>query len=406
MKILVYTGELGIGGTSKAAVMWAIGLKNLGHEIHYASNYYGDYANELNKYNINVYYLPKETIFIKTLLEELKLDIIHYHSPGNENPEGFYFVSAIKQMIVRPYVIQTNVFGLFENEFEEACIDFTLFISWTSCAQSALRKKIDLHKEFFKKKSVVVYPLSINTDNYNILRNISRKKLNIADDEVVFGKIARPDMAKWNLLIIDAFYNALKSNRKIKLLLQEPPIEIIDYVNSLNLKEFVIVLNKTSTFNELKDSYLAIDVVLHITVFGESFGYGIAEAMALSKPIITNSTPWGDQAQIELVQDGYNGFIANTIYTISKKILWFTKNTQLITVMGEKSKLFINDYSDYLNSTKKLESIMKSLLTNSYNPFSNDDYIKANRIKNNLILNNFGVNIIDKYYTYLKYIYI
>jgi glycosyltransferase involved in cell wall biosynthesis len=272
--------------------------------------------------------------------------------------------------------------------------------------QSAIRKGFKIKKKYFLNKSVVVNPLELNISNLNDIRNKSRKKLNIAYDEVVFGKIARPDFVKWNLLPIDAFNIAVKHNKKLKLLLQEPPTEVIAYIEKLKINDNVIVLPTTTSFDELLSSYAAIDVILHITDFGESFGYGIAEPMALSKPIITNSIPWGDQAQVELVKHGINGFIANSAYTISKTILWFAENKKMIPIMGAKSKLFIDSYSSYSKSIERLESIMKSLLKNRMNPFFVTDFHDAKIAEINLQRYNYGVFFIDKFVTFFKNLYI
>ncbi len=72
-----------------------------------------------------------------------------------------------------------------------------------------------------------------------------------------------------------------------------------------------IILEATVDAGELRLTLSALDAVLHTSSIGESFGYGIAEPMNLGKPVITHSTPWSDQAQIELVREGECGFVAS-----------------------------------------------------------------------------------------------
>lgn len=57
--------------------------------------------------------------------------------------------------------------------------------------------------------------------------------------------------------------------------------------------------------------YCAADVFASASSIGESFGLAIAEAMALGIPIVTSSTPWTDNAQVEVVDNGVNGWVAN-----------------------------------------------------------------------------------------------
>jgi hypothetical protein len=53
----------------------------------------------------------------------------------------------------------------------------------------------------------------------------------------------------------------------------------------------------------------AADVMLHYARYGESFGYALAEAALAGLPVIVQSTPWGDNAQAELIRDGETGFV-------------------------------------------------------------------------------------------------
>jgi hypothetical protein len=57
--------------------------------------------------------------------------------------------------------------------------------------------------------------------------------------------------------------------------------------------------------------YCAADVFASTSSIGESFGLAIAEAMAFGVPVVTSSTPWTDNAQVEVVDNGVNGWVAN-----------------------------------------------------------------------------------------------
>jgi hypothetical protein len=51
--------------------------------------------------------------------------------------------------------------------------------------------------------------------------------------------------------------------------------------------------------------------MLHYARYGESFGYALAEAALAGLPVIALSTPWGDNAQAELIGNGRTGFLVN-----------------------------------------------------------------------------------------------
>ena len=79
----------------------------------------------------------------------------------------------------------------------------------------------------------------------------------------------------------------------------------------LGLLERVRAYPATADEERLALFYSACDVVVNASAIGESQGVAIAEAMALGVPVVTCSTPWADNAQVEIVDHGVNGWIAN-----------------------------------------------------------------------------------------------
>jgi predicted ATP-dependent Lon-type protease len=56
--------------------------------------------------------------------------------------------------------------------------------------------------------------------------------------------------------------------------------------------------------------------------------------MAAGKPVIVNSTPWADNAQIELVDNGKTGLIANTPKTYAEAVVYLINNKKEAKKMG------------------------------------------------------------------------
>ncbi len=67
----------------------------------------------------------------------------------------------------------------------------------------------------------------------------------------------------------------------------------------------------TSTEEELACFYAAADVFVTAAEIGESHRFAIEEAMCLGLPVVTCSTPWVDNAQVEQVDNGETGWIAD-----------------------------------------------------------------------------------------------
>jgi hypothetical protein len=73
-----------------------------------------------------------------------------------------------------------------------------------------------------------------------------------------------------------------------------------------------VTLAPFATDRAIVARYLAAsDVMIHYARYGESFGYAIAEAALAGLPVIAQATPWGDNAQAELIRDGQTGFIVD-----------------------------------------------------------------------------------------------
>jgi hypothetical protein len=71
-----------------------------------------------------------------------------------------------------------------------------------------------------------------------------------------------------------------------------------------------VLIDRLEGDAELVAAYSAMDVFGHAAAQGESFGYVLTEAMLCEVPVVTLSTPWGDNAQVEVVGHGVGGLVA------------------------------------------------------------------------------------------------
>ncbi len=252
-----------------------------------------------------------------------------------------------------------------------------MFISWTSCVQTARRYFKKLDEEFFRRASVAIYPLDPDDGPSASEAEDFRQRHAIKPNEILFGRLSRPEPNKWTDLAVDAFRIAAARNSRIKLLLREPPPAVAQSLASAPDRERFVVLPATDEADELARTMASIDVVLHTSSVGESFGYGIAEPMNFGKPVIANSTPWQDQAQIELVRHGECGLIASTAQTMAGAILKLVNNPDLRTKLGERAKAHIRQLADPDQSTKRLEQAMQSTVAKQGNTNAKEDLEKA-----------------------------
>lgn len=388
MRVTLFLNGLGIGGTEKAACRWARGLAERGHAIHVIALKAGPRRAELTAIGLNVDVTGTCAKSIEQKLREFAPDVIHAHAPGHPH-EGDILGAALASLPKIP-VVQTNIFGHLDNPKENAWTDFRLFISWTSCVQAARRYFKKLDEEFFRGASVAVYPLDPDDGPSTTEAEDFRWRHGIKPDEILFGRLSRPEPNKWSNLAIDAFRIAARQNSTLRLLLREPPASVARSLASAPDRERFVILPTTSDPLALSRTIASLDVVLHISSVGESFGYGIAEPMNYGKPVIANSTPWQDQAQIELVRHGECGFIASTPHTISETMLKLADDVDLRTKLGHNAQSHIRKLADPAESTDRLEDALRAACNGTENRHASEDLAKAKAAADYLDEHQFG----------------
>jgi glycosyltransferase involved in cell wall biosynthesis len=384
LKIAVFINQLGIGGTEKAACEWARQLSLLPDckGISVISMNDGPRKKDLEKARIPIQ-IQSSAAGIAEVLESA--DVIHSHSPGYPHA-GDVLGDALKLAKRKIPVVQTNIFGKLENPREDTWTDFRLFVSWTSCIQAARRSKRKLDLNFFRNQSVAsnpVLPLS-EAEEAQLKKQALRfrESIELLPDHVLFGRFSRPEPNKWTSVIIPAFLEAYRKNPNVRLLLREPPAQVASDLRLANLASPseskakthpILILTATSDAHELAVSQMACDVILHTSSIGESFGYGIAEPMNLGKPVITNSVPWHDQAQLELVQHGVCGWVANTRSNLNKAIASLATDPSLRTKFGQSGRRRLQNIADPGRSTQRIRQAFSCAMEGKQNPHATED---------------------------------
>jgi glycosyltransferase involved in cell wall biosynthesis len=395
VKIAVFLNSLSLGGTEKAACRWARGLKERGHQIEVLALADGPRRVELERCEVPVKIILANADPIAATLREFGPEVIHAHVPGHPHA-GDVLGEALRLLPEKIPVVQTNIFGRLENPAEDAWTDFRLFISWTSGVQAARRSFRKLDAAFFRRASVAVYPLDPVDPPTGSEIAALRKQWGVAGDEVLFGRFSRPEPNKWTDLALDAFRRALRRNPKIKLLLREPPPLVAAQLRAAPDAGRFIILPVTSDPEELRLNFAALDVVLHTSSIGESFGYGIAEPMNLGRPVITHSVPWQDQAQLELVRHGECGFVTSTPSAMEGAILKLAGEVALRQRMGTSAREHVRTLANPETSLFRLEQAFRAVVEKGDNPFAAADLVQARKAATHLDAHQFGHSILEQ----------
>jgi hypothetical protein len=127
----------------------------------------------------------------------------------------------------------------------------------------------------------------------------------------VVSRIGRSDDRKWSPIVVDMLPRLFDLVPDVQVMLVGATSAVRHRLQRRGVLERVHLVEPTSDEAELAGYYAASDVLAMASSIGESFGLAIAEALSLGIPVVTNCTPWTDNAQVEVVDPGETGYIAN-----------------------------------------------------------------------------------------------
>lgn len=116
-----------------------------------------------------------------------------------------------------------------------------------------------------------------------------RKKFNIPENEIVFGRIGRALDSIHDPIGINGFKIALEKRSDIHYLIMSPPPALVKQVQNEKIPN-VYFAEPSSNEEDVWAFHAAIDVLAHFRFDGESYGLNIAESMLSGNPIISHKT--------------------------------------------------------------------------------------------------------------------
>jgi glycosyltransferase involved in cell wall biosynthesis len=153
----------------------------------------------------------------------------------------------------------------------------------------------------------------------------ARQLLQIPKQAFVVARLVRPDLRKWDPMPVFAVAKLLKLQIPACLVLRAAPDERHAWIKS-KLGDSVVFLPPSARDEDVGLTLAASDVVVNYSVIGETFGLAIAEAMMAGLPVVVNSTPQMDNAQIEFCRHGERGLVANSISSLTGALMLLSKD--------------------------------------------------------------------------------
>ncbi len=326
IRVLHVAPSLGLGGTEKVMQSFVCNLDKTCFHTAVYSPVSGPRGKLLRQAGIDTFI----GMDLLTMLERFNPRIVHLHRAGWTEP-GTLRPYKLAQI---PVLVETNVFGHHDPSPEGKLIDRHLFVS-RFCAERF--EKVNSIAAETPKYSVLYNP--VNTDFF--LKKCPPERDLPAN---VFGRISRADKGKWSNLAYD-FIPALKTLvdngdlQKFSYHIIGGIPEVENFVSENRLSDFVRFLPPVLTDSEIAEFMNSISFLAHANDTGESFGLVIAEAMAAGLPVITHpSRGMRDNAQLELVDHGKTGIVAENTRDYAEAVRFLLSHPQEAKIMGENGR--------------------------------------------------------------------
>jgi glycosyltransferase involved in cell wall biosynthesis len=321
IKVLHIITRLTMGGAQEIALSIASGLDKDIFDVTFISGRQDFCAAMSDKWNMDVVVIPglvREINPIKDLMALVRLvlfikknrfDIVHTHT----SKAGILGRIAAKMAGV-PIIFHTPHGSIFHaiyycpgliyllSRLEAVVASFTDKI--ITCSLNETRDFL-AHKIATVDKYIAIY-WGIKQDRFLKSYNsyLKRKELEIPDDSILIGNIARLTPEKGHLFCLEVFRMVVDRFPKVKLLIVGDGIlrqDIETRINELGLNGSVIM---TGHRDDIPEILAALDISLHTSIW-EGMPVAIIEAMLTGKAIVATNVG----GIPELIKDGVTGIL-------------------------------------------------------------------------------------------------
>lgn len=189
----------------------------------------------------------------------------------------------------------------------------------------------------------------------------ARTALGIPADAFVATRLLRPDLRKWDPLPVLAVKRLVQKQPRAMLLVREAPPTNVAWMER-QLGSHLLHLPMTRSEEEFRQTLAASDCLLNFSGIGESFGVAIIEGMAAGLPIVTNSQPRLDNAQVEHCEHEVTGLVANTITGVAQALERLATDEALRATLGERARQYSQEFFNADAIDWRIRSFLRSRL--------------------------------------------
>jgi len=236
-----------------------------------------------------------------------------------------------------PIVIETNVFGRAPQGAPPRPPDLVAHMSLASMLRLADAVGVSMTTLRADNHCVVYLPVPTSHLDGGPRRDAARAALSLDTDAFVACRVARPDIRKWSVRLECALGDLFAEVPRLRLVLMAAPEEKRRALER-RFPGRVICLPPSSAYSDIARLYAASDFMLHSSGIGESFGLSVAEAMYCALPVVVDSTPAVDNAQVELVDHERTGLVVRSCRGFVDASATLARSQELRRTLGEAGK--------------------------------------------------------------------
>lgn len=337
LRVLEIAGELGIGGSEQAIEVRAEQLCRSLFEVMVVSFYEpGARLRRLEEEGIPVGVCHGDWTEFQKILERFAPHIVHYSRGASR---GLYFqnIHRFSRLAGVPVLIETNIFGRVSQDGVHVRPNVVCHMSLRSMLRFSRTSAVTM-ADLWRQGDRAVY-LPVPASRWTPLR-ISpperlavRSKLGVSEGDILACRMGRPDIRKWSTRLEMALPGIFAHVPNLRLLLMAAPKQKEGLQRRFPGR--VILQPPSAIEAELTRMYQAADLMIHSSGIGESFGLAIAEGMYWGLPVVVDSTPAADNAQVELVDHGHTGFVVGSVSGFIEGISRLAGDSNLRNRMGQ-----------------------------------------------------------------------
>src|SRR5215211_7785483 len=304
-RVALLSNTLGIGGTEKGLVSFATALDRSRFDVlAIAVDRDGPRRAELEQAGVAVHVASGDRDRLAELLSGV--EIAHVFRAGTPEP----LVPAACRAAGVAHVVETNIFGQVDRSAVEP--DFACHLFMSQMCLLRYRERVGGDGDFHRRHKVLRFPIE-----HERLRadapppDEARHRLGLDPDRPVVGRVGRDADLKWRDLLVDMVPHLLELVPDVQILFVGATDAKRERLDRLGVRDRCMLAEPTLDPRTLATYYAACDVFVSAAEIGESQGLALSEALALEIPVVTCSTPWADNAQVEFVEHGRSGWLAS-----------------------------------------------------------------------------------------------